>query len=116
MSIFDIFMKKPVAPEPTEQEEKSVTIPSVVPAESSEKEDNGASHKDPVQSAPQPCSFSTEENKQESKPIEITKDGKSHIFNLIILDESGSMMSLRNSTVSRFREYFAAERNFRFRY
>ena len=40
--IFDIFMKKPVAPEPTEQEEKSVTIPSVVPTESSEKEDNGA--------------------------------------------------------------------------
>lgn len=42
MSIFDIFMKKPVAPEPAEQEEKSVTIPSVVPTESSEKEDNGA--------------------------------------------------------------------------
>ena len=61
MSIFDIFMKKPVAPEPTEQEEKSVTIPSVVPTESSEKEDNGAQHKDQVQSAPQPCSFSTEE-------------------------------------------------------
>ena len=104
MSIFDIFKKKPVAPEPTEQEEKSVTIPSVVPTESSEKEDNGASHKDPVQSAPQPCSFSTEENKQESKPIEITKDGKSHIFNLIILDESGSMMSLRDSTVSGLQE------------
>lgn len=40
--LFDIFKKKPVAPEPTEQEEKSVTIPSVVPTESSEKEDNGA--------------------------------------------------------------------------
>lgn len=82
MNLFDLFKKKPVKTEDVRKNVESHTNES-------------------PQAAPSVKPESAHKSKESSQPAApAPKDGKVHIYNLIIIDESGSMGHLRDATLS----------------
>ncbi len=96
MNIFDIFRKK--------QPEKTAT----------QTGNNSQPHIGQPVSNPQPQTEKPKAQPQaeepQSAPTQVPADGKAHIYNLIIIDESGSMGHLRNATLSGVNETLNAIR------
>lgn len=77
MNFFDLFKKKPVQPTAT---------------------DGNKGNKETIGTHGEPDHIETPQQEPPIQPA--PKDGKAHIYNLIIIDESGSMSRLRDATQS----------------
>lgn len=91
MSIFDFFGKK------------KQTTPTSSQASSTQSPQAEQTNRNP-QPQTEPTSQEPQVDKTQPASIPVQNDGKAHIFNLIIIDESGSMGHLRNATLSGINE------------